>query len=331
MAALVAPLVDEASRRGLARDTLLRTLGVDAAGLRSTEKRIDLPLLLAAWEAAMRFLQDPALPIAVGKLASVERFDILGHAISTRPTFREGVETLLRFHDVLNDTGRFWMEPGPRGFTRVHWTRSGARTLGMRVANEQVVSSAVTFTRAILGEHVGISRIRFQHPKPRKVHAHEEHFRAPIEWDATGDSLDVESAYLDRPPLGADPTIASLFGHQAVSALARVSGSGTWVQRFARGVASALPTGIPTLADVADQLGTSERTARRRLAEENETFDGIVVRVQRARADELLGSEMPLRDVALAVGFADASAFSRAYRRWTGKPPSASRRQARDS
>lgn len=331
MAPLVAALVDEASRRGCSRDGLLRTLAVTEDELRSHDKRIDLARLLAAWEQAMRALDDPGLPIAVGKLASVERFDVLGYAIYTRPSFREGIETLLQFHDVINDTGRFRMEPGPPGFTRVHWHRSGPRTLGLRAANEQVVASAVSFTRGILGEDVGISLVRFRHPRPRKLHAHEEHFRTRIEWDATSDSVDVDDTYLDRPPRGADPTIATYFGRQAATALAKISASGTWTQRAARVVADELPNGIPTLATVAERLGTSERTARRRLAEENETFEALVGRVQRERAEELLAGDLALREVALAVGFADASAFSRAYRRWTGKAPSASRREAKDS
>jgi AraC-like DNA-binding protein len=80
--------------------------------------------------------------------------------------------------------------------------------------------------------------------------------------------------------------------------------------------------GAPTIDAIAAELGTSERTLRRRLRDHGVTFRALVDEVRRERARALVaGGGRPLIEVALEVGFSDASAFSHAFRRWFGHAP----------
>lgn len=93
---------------------------------------------------------------------------------------------------------------------------------------------------------------------------------------------------------------------------------------------SALLRGRAGMPEIAAQLGTTPRTLRRALAAEGTTFEAIRDRVRFAMASELLAlTPLPLGDIALTLGFATPSAFVRAFRRWTGRAPSAWRREAR--
>jgi AraC-like DNA-binding protein len=77
-----------------------------------------------------------------------------------------------------------------------------------------------------------------------------------------------------------------------------------------------------TIASVARQLAMSERTLRRRLAEENTTFRDLVEEVHRVLAEELLATgALSVDDVALRLGYAEATSFIAAFRRWTGTTP----------
>ena len=70
----------------------------------------------------------------------------------------------------------------------------------------------------------------------------------------------------------------------------------------------------------------SERTLHRRLADEGASFQTIATQARREAAEALLGTtEHPLADVAFLTGFADQSAFTRAFKRWTGQTPTAYR------
>jgi AraC-like DNA-binding protein len=84
--------------------------------------------------------------------------------------------------------------------------------------------------------------------------------------------------------------------------------------------------GPPPLATVARDLHTSARTLRRQLAIESTSFRGIREDVCRQRAEELLrGGTLTIEAIAIQIGYATASAFTHAFRRWFGVSPTAFR------
>ena len=66
--------------------------------------------VFAAWELAMRATRDDGLPIAVARLASVQRYGVLGYALYTSPSFLDNVTLLRRYHDLINGTGAWSMQ-----------------------------------------------------------------------------------------------------------------------------------------------------------------------------------------------------------------------------
>jgi AraC-like DNA-binding protein len=321
IAPLAAALVHEFWQRAGDPGELLRVLGVaDMGDLMDPERRVAGSAMFAAWEVAMRTTRDDGLPVAVGKHASVQRFGVLGYACYTSPTIGEAFRSLLRYHDLINSTGRFSMsEEGSN--LKVAWVRADS-SLGLRCANEQVLASFITFSTEVFGSCEPIKVVRFAHPAPRKPAMHEAHFPVAPRWGAAENSLELDPEVLLGRPRGGDPLLAQYFGRMADDALTRIAPTDSWSARVAAGISNRLASGLPTLAAVAKELGISERTARRRLADEKTSFGELTQRVQRERAAELLASRHPIRDIAFAIGFADVTSFCRAYRRWTGKAPS---------
>ena len=77
-----------------------------------------------------------------------------------------------------------------------------------------------------------------------------------------------------------------------------------------------------TIANVARRLAMSERTLRRRLAEESTTFRELADEVHRMLAEELLATgALSVEDIALRLGYAEATSFIAAFKRWTGTTP----------
>lgn len=96
----------------------------------------------------------------------------------------------------------------------------------------------------------------------------------------------------------------------------------TGVARQVRERLASIDGGPHTIAAVARQLAMSERTLRRRLAAENTTFRELVEEVHRVLAEELLATgALSVEDVALRLGYAEATSFIAAYKRWTGTTP----------
>ena len=77
-----------------------------------------------------------------------------------------------------------------------------------------------------------------------------------------------------------------------------------------------------SLSAVASQLCMSERTLRRRLAQNEISYQAILDDLRKKRALSLLGNvRMTLDEVAFEVGFSDAQNFRKAFKRWTGHGP----------
>ena len=82
---------------------------------------------------------------------------------------------------------------------------------------------------------------------------------------------------------------------------------------------SRLPDGEPTLAETARALGTSERSLQRRLGAEQRTWRQVIDDTRRALVERHLHAPgMSLTELSFLLGFADASSFSRAFRKWYG-------------
>jgi AraC-like DNA-binding protein len=83
-----------------------------------------------------------------------------------------------------------------------------------------------------------------------------------------------------------------------------------------------LPSGGPGIEDVAAELKMSARTVRRRLRDESTTYRDILDDLRHALALQQLGPlGLSVEEVAYRLGFADASGFHKAFRRWAGESP----------
>jgi AraC-like DNA-binding protein len=95
------------------------------------------------------------------------------------------------------------------------------------------------------------------------------------------------------------------------------------VPKVERKVMDFLPQGQARAKVIAAHLGLSDRTLTRRLSDLGTSFDGILDRLRHQLALKYVtGSDLSLTQVAFLLGYANQSAFSLAFRRWTGRAPS---------
>jgi AraC-like DNA-binding protein len=94
-----------------------------------------------------------------------------------------------------------------------------------------------------------------------------------------------------------------------------------------RQIETLLPQGGMRIETVALALGVSRQTLYRRLKTEGTTFEALVERVRRRLALRFIqGEGLTVKEAAWRLGFAEPSAFSRAFKRWTGRSPTGMRR-----
>ncbi|EWC61172.1 Transcriptional regulator, AraC family [Actinokineospora spheciospongiae] len=177
-----------------------------------------------------------------------------------------------------------------------------------------MVTTAI-INRELLGRPTPVDSVRVRCAKPPDAPLVDDFWGVEVQWDARVTSIGVPLAVLDAPLPSADPRAHA----EALRECELLFTDDVAVR--ARAALARDPQSRP--ADTAAALGLSERTLRRRLAEAGTAHRELAAEARLARAADLLTAGLPRSEVAARLGFTDTSAFSHAFKRWTGVTPTA--------
>jgi AraC-like DNA-binding protein len=154
------------------------------------------------------------------------------------------------------------------------------------------------------------------------------YFRAPIKYSGNEDSICFDKADALTALPTADAEVACDNEKIVQEYLARFDRSSVAMQVRAR-LTEQLSSGHATQDSVADALHMSLRRLQRRLHNEGTSYKRLLDETRRELAVHYMAeSHRSINEITYVLGFSEPSNFSRAFRRWTGKSPSAYREQA---
>ncbi len=144
-----------------------------------------------------------------------------------------------------------------------------------------------------------------------------------VVFGAEADEIAFPGTVKQMPVVGADPYLNELLIKYCEEARShRDAGRGTLRVDLENAIAPLLPHGKARADEVAGRLGLSPRTLARRLASEGLTFEGILSELRADLAKRYLRDEsLAISQIAWLVGYKEVSAFTHAFKRWTGKTP----------
>lgn len=191
-------------------------------------------------------------------------------------------------------------------------------------ATDQVGDGAVAvlynIMRSLCGPDWKPVEVQFAHRKPDDVAPFRQFFRAPLLFDAEQNALVFSASWLDRRLPDIDPELRGLLQKQVDTLDARYGDD------FPEQVRSVMRSAIVSDRADADRVAAlfsmHSRTLHRRLNAYGTGFQALVDESRFEIARQLLvDSAMEVSRIAAIVGYADASAFTRAFRRWSGTTP----------
>jgi AraC-like DNA-binding protein len=167
-----------------------------------------------------------------------------------------------------------------------------------------------------------IDGVRLRRAAPRSAARFVQLFGAPVSFGHAVSMLCLPSRLREAPLTSADPWLQRTL--ESLLPRAESGARGSALERSLRGcLRELLPQGRFGAAKVAGALGMSERSLHRRLRELGQSYQGLVDVYRREEAERLLlDGRVDMAEIAHRLGFADQSAFSRAFRRWTRMAPS---------
>jgi len=328
--ALLSPslnLVRALEARGIDAAALFHAAGCDLALLHVPGARVPMRVIQRVWVMAEAATADPCFGLDVAQHAQGTTSHALGYVWLASATLAEAMRRMARYARVLADAWRAHLdeEPGGTRFSIV-FPDEGPR-LPLSV-HDALLGALVKLCRITYGEAFTPLEVTVERAQPSCASRFDEWFRAPIVWTAARPSLLCRGEDLARPLATANPDIALANERVALDYLARLDRADV-VSQLRRLLVEQLPSGLPTQEEMARHLRLSPRTLHRRLAEAGTSFGALLDETRRELAASYLQrSDYSVAEVAYLVGFSEVSSFNRAFRRWTGRQPSAFRRAA---
>ncbi len=314
--ALLRPIGELLSRLGEDQAGFLASLGITDAS--APNSYVAGAAVDAALDTIARHRGDPSFALTLAKTAAIRPLGLFGHMVWLSGTVRDAIERAAKRYQLVTQRTQLSLIDHPE-FMVLRSTPVSAAVRRGRIISEFPFASLAIRARETTKQAFRLRAMRFAHPGEPSL-AYEDVFRAPVAFGAAFDELEADHANLALPLTTADPITVEVLD----STVAQLTASARPASAFADRVRAlvARSTGEPSPEDLAKELGISARTLRRHLEQDGTSLRAVVDDARRARADELLGAGNSVKEVAFALGFSEPSAFSRAYKRWTGKAPS---------
>ncbi len=316
------------SRAGLAPEALLEHAEIATSLLDDRTARIPVARYAALYRLINERLDDEGFALFSRPLRRGS-FEFLCRAVLSAPTLAQALERIARFLHVALDDLEVELETSGRAAVIVISEEQALPVgpAGRVFAFEWLLRMIHGVAAWLVAHPLPLDEVSFPYPPPQHAADYELVFAPRYTFDAPRLEARFPAEWLALP-VRRDEAALTLF-------LADAPASITTLYRRDRALAlrvrehlrAALPE-QPGLPAIARRLLLSPRTLHRRLEDEGTSFRAIKDVLRRELAIEWLSkSRLPLSRIGTDLGFADAAAFYRAFKAWTGSGPREYRRR----
>ncbi len=313
-------VVAELDRAGLAAADLLSAVGLRREQLTAPDALIPFHAHVMLFENAAQALREPCFGFRLGSAVELTEAGLLAYVILNSHDLGGALRNLCRYLPIL--TEGYVCELRREGDeVRLLSSLVDPVETSSRQLSDFGATLMVRICEAITGHRVRPLRIELRHEAACPMLSRQ--LRLPVLVDQPRSALVLDAASLAVPVVDADARLLDLLRRYADEVLTRRAAKDDLVGRAERWILDNLHTSQVGVAPLARSLGMSDRTLARRLAESGLTPAGLVDDLRRRLADKYLAEHaFSLGRITYLLGYSDLSAFTRAFRRWTGRAPS---------
>lgn len=313
-------LLELTQEAGLDTGRLLARVGLDREAVYSAEPALRFDQFRRVMEGARSLSGDPAIGLALGRQLTVNAHGLLGYAAISSADLGEALELLERYFRTRT---RLCL---PRLRAQPRWVRfclAEPYDLGdIREPYLEVVTAAlVGGLRYLLGDRFCGATLELPYPAPSHAARYTEVLGMPVTFGKPVAALRFPARLMNERFALADPASRSMAARRCEEELRRLEIDQDWASRVRSRLMQAEGM-LPSLEQLAGSFHLTSRTLRRHLAALGVSYRNLLEEVRMARAVRYLAANHPVQKVADLLGYADPSNFTRAFRRWTGHPPS---------
>jgi len=318
--------LDYAVAEGAPRGSLLAASRLTDEDLADQDTRIAVASYQALIAAGVEATGDTSLLLRHVLETKLETMSIVGQIVHASTSFPHSLDQLNRYARLMADV------PIPGGRDRFALERDGDAVwlVDHRPCDGSWMATEASFARFISEFRRSAPEFPFEralevtYAPPPHANRYPEFFRVPVTFRAARNALRINPVWLDEAFDGGKDYVFGIFTRHADALLDDLATRDTVRSAVEARMLADLHEGTLSMDRIARDLGMSRQTLYRRMKDEGITFAQVHDDLRRRMAmDYLSARKVSVGETAYLLGFSEASAFVRAFRRWTGASPTA--------
>ncbi len=182
----------------------------------------------------------------------------------------------------------------------------------------------------LTGKRIVLDEVCFNYSEPEHIDEYKHLFHCPLVFSQPQTRLTFNSRYLHESIIRDEQELKAFLKTSPANLLGKPDDYNSYTSQIRRQIGRDLREELPDFESVASELNLSPQTLRRRLKEENTSYQEIKDHIRRDQAIyHLSRNDFSINDIAHLVGFTEPSTFHRAFKKWTGLTPGAYRQGER--
>ncbi len=306
--------------RGLDADALLIDAGISPGLLQSPQGRVTAQNFSALWLGVARVLDDELFGQDSRRM-KVGSFAMLCQILIHCDTLKSALQRMTRFFNLILDDFHCSLDIGAR-----HAWLTIRETPGPKAPRvfgyETLLMLQHGLACWLIGRRIPILAAAFAYPEPSRSAEYHLMYSENLRFNDSATSLEFDRSYLELPVIQNERTVKEFVRVAPANIVLKYKNSSGLAAQIRRRLRTAARSDWPDFNTFAASLHMTASTLRRRLDDEGQSFQDIKDQLRRDMAiDSLCHTAKSMTDIAEELGFAEASAFQRAFKKWTGSSP----------
>ena len=301
--------------------SLLKKTGLTAAQINDPTTRLNVQDQIHFLNLASDAVRDDLLGFHLAQPVELRELGLLYYVMASSKSLGEAFQRCARYSSIVNEGVALKYDADKQ--IRITLNYVGVSRHLDRHQAEFFAVTLIRVARQLTGHRLLPIRVRFIHRRNKISSELIELFGKEIEFGASVDQTTFAAPIASLPVVSADSYLNKLLLKYCEEALARRSiGFEAFRPKVENAIVALLPHGQARAAEVAHQLGLAQRTLARRLALEGVTFSEVLAGLKHDLARRYLADKsLSISHVAWLLGYQEVSAFTHAFKRWTGQAP----------
>lgn len=312
--------LDPVLERGLAAHTLLLNAGISPSLLKAPQGRVTAQNFSALWLGVAALLDDEMFSQDSRRMKAGS-FAMLCHMLVHCGALEAALQSMMRFFNLTLDDFHCRLETDAAHATFVIRERIDAR--GPRVLGHETLLMMMHGVACwLVGRRLPIRSTDFAYPKPARSVEYPFMYAQELHFDTPETRLRLDRSCLPLPVIQNQHTVKDFLRVAPANIVLKYKNTTGLAAQIRRQLRAAARTEWPDFDSFARRLHMTPSTLRRRLEGEGQSFQAIKDQLRRDLAiDYLCHTQKSVMEIAGELGFAEPSAFHRAFKKWTGSGP----------